>query len=130
MAGQTLMVVWSPFCYFFYRHWSLLVLRNSNGTASFMHSKEVVTQGGSLAMISYGIGILPLINNLKWEIPDITHPWYADKYGALGTFARLETYFHLLTLQGPGQEYYPKPPKSVLIIRPKNLETGKAFRAV
>ena len=94
-----------------------------------MHSKEVVTQGGSLAMISYGIGILPLINNLKWEIPDITHPWYADKYGALGTFARLETYFHLLTLQGPGQEYYPKPPKSVLIIRPKNLETGKAFRA-
>ena len=41
-------------CFFFnwYRHWSLLVLQNGNGTASFLHSKEGVTQGDPLAMIS------------------------------------------------------------------------------
>ena len=58
-----------------YRHWSSLVLRNRNGTASFLHSKEGVTQGDPLAMIAYRIGILPLIKNLKREIPDVTQPW-------------------------------------------------------
>ena len=66
-----------------------------------MHSDEGVTQGGPLAMITYRIGILPLINNLKRVIPDVTHTWYADDAGALVTFARIETYFNSLTRQGP-----------------------------
>ena len=49
-------------------------------------------------MIAYGIRILPLINNLIWEIPDVTYPWFTDDAGYLGAFARLETYFDLLTL--------------------------------
>ena len=53
-------------------HWSSMALRNWNGTASILHSREGVTQGGPLAMIVYGVGTLPLINNLKWEIPDAT----------------------------------------------------------
>ena len=80
-------------------------------------------------MIAYGIGILPLIKNLKWEIPDITHPWYAGDAGVLGTFTRIETYFDSITLQGPGRGYYTKPSKSVLIVRPDNIEAGKYFRA-
>ena len=32
------------------------------------------TQGYPIAMIAYWIGILPLINNTKREIPDVTHP--------------------------------------------------------
>ena len=48
-----------------YRLWSLLVLRNRNGTASFLHIIEGVTQEDPLSMITYGIGILPLINSLK-----------------------------------------------------------------
>ena len=40
-------------------------------------------------MIVYGIGILPIIKNLKREIPDVTQPCYADDAGALGTFADL-----------------------------------------
>ena len=52
-------------------------------------------------MIAYGIGILSLINNLKREIPDITQPWYVGDSGSLGEFAILETYFDLLSHQGP-----------------------------
>ena len=48
-------------------------------------------------MIAYGIGILPLIKNPKRAIPDVTQPWYTDDAGDLGTFARLDTYFDLLT---------------------------------
>ena len=67
-------------CFVFncYSHWSSLVLQKGNGTASILHSREGATQGDPLAMIAYGIGILPLINNLKREIPDVTHPWYAE----------------------------------------------------
>ena len=117
------------FVFNFYRHWSSLVLQNRNGAASFLHSKEGVMQGDSLAMIVYGIGILPLIKNIKMEIPDVTQPWYAGNSGALGTFSRLETYYDSLTRQGPEWGYYPEPSKSVLIVRPENLKAGKNFRA-
>ena len=80
-------------------------------------------------MIAYGIGILPLINNLKQEIPDVPQPWYADDAGALGTFTITDTYFDLLAHQGPGRGYYPKPTKIILIIHPDNLESGRDFRA-
>ena len=86
-----------------------------------------MTQGEPLAIIVYGIGIIPLIKNLKREIPDVTHPWYADDAGASGTFARLKIYFDLLTRQGPGRGYHPEPSKIILIIRPENIEAGKLF---
>ena len=84
-------------------------------------------QGYPFSMIIYGISILPLINNLRREIPDYTQPWYADDDGALGTLAILETYYDSLTGQGPGRGYHPEPSKIVLIVRPDNLEAGKLF---
>ena len=86
-------------------------------------------QGDPLAIIAYGIGIPQLIKNLKQEIPDFTQPWYADNAGALGTFTRLETYFDSLTRQCLGQGYHPDPTKSVLIVRPENLEAEKLLGA-
>ena len=78
-------------------------------------------------MIMYRINILPLINHLKLQIPDVTQPWYADNAGDLGTFAILEKYFDLLTCQGPERGYYPKPSKIIRFVRPDNLEAGKLF---
>ena len=80
-------------------------------------------------MIAYGIGILPLIKNIKRVIPDVTQPCYADDAGVLGTLARLETYFDSLTHQDPRRGYYPEPSKSVLIVRPENIEDRKVFGA-
>ena len=95
----TVQHVWMSGGHFFikcYHHWSLLVLRNGNETAIFLHSREGVMQGGPLVMIMYRIFILPLIPNLKQEISDVTQPWYDDNAGALGMFTRLETYFDSL----------------------------------
>ena len=86
-----------------------------------------MTQGDTLTIIAYGIGIIPLIKNIKREIPDVTQPWYAEDAGTLGTFARLAKYFDSLTRQVPGRTYYPELSNSVLIIRLKNLESGKEF---
>ena len=78
-------------------------------------------------MIAYVIGILPLIKNLKQEIPDVTQPWYDDDARDLVTFAIIETYFNLLIRQGPGRVYYPKPSKSELIVHPDNPDARKVF---
>ena len=80
---------------------------------SFLGSKEGVIQGGHLAMITYGIGIITFIKNLKQEIPHVSQTCYSDNTGALVTFERLEKYFDLLTRQGPGRGYYPKLSKTV-----------------
>ena len=117
----------APFVFNCYRHWSLLVLWNGNGTASIIHSRDGMMQGYHIAMISYGIGILPLIKTLKRAIPDGTQPWYADDSGALGTFARVETYIYSLTRQGLERGYHPELSKSVLIVRPENIEARKVF---
>ena len=71
-------------------------MKNGNGTAISLHSRDGATQGDPLEMIAYGICILPLIKNLKREFTDVAQPWYADDARALGKFARIEAYFHSL----------------------------------
>ena len=54
-------------------HWATLVIRNtSNGSGHFLHSKEGVNQGDPLTMITYGIGVLPLIRELQETHPRVT----------------------------------------------------------
>ena len=86
-------------------------------------------QGRPLKIIAYGIGILPLIKNLKQELPKINHPWYHDNAGALGRFVIIDIYFNLLTCQELECSYYPKPSKSILIIHPDNIEAIKLLGA-
>ena len=62
-------------------------LQKWGGAASFLNSREGVTQGHTPDMVTYGIGILPLIKQLKAEFPDIIDCWYDDDSGALGMFA-------------------------------------------
>ena len=96
------------------------VIRRLNSNCSELQCicREGVTQGDPLAMITYGIKILPLIKNLKQEIPDVTYPWYADYAGVLGMFVILETYFDLLTCQVSGGGFQPETSKIILIVRP------------
>ena len=52
-------------------------------------------------MITYSIGILPIIKKLKTHFPDVTQSWRADDARALGSFVRVKEYLHLLKLHGP-----------------------------
>ena len=74
-----------------YCHDSLIIPRNGYGTANIIHSREDVTQGDSLDMVVYWIGVL-----LISAYPDSTQTWYADNDGALRTFDNLEKYFNSL----------------------------------
>ena len=97
--------LWPSWACFFscYRHWSLIVLQNGNGMASFLHSMEDVMQGDPLYMVTYGIGVLPLIKCLKVAYPDFTQPWYVYHDGGLGTFDNIGSYFNSLKPFGPGR---------------------------
>jgi hypothetical protein len=78
--GNRIVVVWTVqfewtsgarFVFNCYRHWAILVIRAGNGLALFLFSKEGVTQGDPLAMVAYGISLLPLIRRLKDEFPSV-----------------------------------------------------------
>ena len=90
-----------------------------------MHSKEGVTQGDPLAMIAYGIGVLPLILELREAHPRVTQPWYADDAGAGGTFAEVQAHFQDLQVWGPARGYYREPTKSILVVTPGNVARAK-----
>ena len=56
-----------------YYHGATLVVRDTgDGSGHFLHSKEGVNQGNSLAIISYGIRVLPLIRELQGAQPRFT----------------------------------------------------------
>ena len=58
-----------------YRHCANLVVCNKgDGSGHFLHSKEGVNQGEPLEMIAYGIGVLPLIRELRDSPYCITQP--------------------------------------------------------
>ena len=63
-----------------------MVVRDiADGSGHFLYSKEGMTQGDPLAMIAYGIGVLPLIRDLRRSHTRVTQPWYADDAGAGGS---------------------------------------------
>ena len=76
------------FTYNCYKHWTMLVLRGEDGATIVLHSKEGVTQGDPLAMIVYGVGMLPLTRYLKMQIKELLQPWYADDVAAGGKFEK------------------------------------------
>ena len=72
-------------------------------------------------MIEYGIGVLPLIWELRDAHPRVTQPWYADDAGAGGTFQQVQAYFRDLQARGPARGYYPEPTNSILVVAPGNV---------
>ena len=92
-----------------------------DGSGHFLHSKEGVTQGDPLAIIAYGIGVLPFIRELWDAHPRVTQPWYADDVGAGGAFKDVQAHFQDLQARGPAQGYYLEPIKSILVVAPGNV---------
>ena len=90
-----------------------------------MHSKEGVNQGDPLAMITYGIGVLPLIRDLRRDHHRVTQPWYADNVGAGGKFGDVMAHFRDLQLRGPARGYFPEPTKSILVVAERNVPRAK-----
>ena len=61
-------------------------MRGEDGNITILHSTEGVTQGDSLAMVVYGVGMLPLNPLLQRQTYELMQLWYADDAAAGGKF--------------------------------------------
>jgi hypothetical protein len=93
------------------------VVRAGNGNATFLFSKEGVIQGDPLSMVVYGLTLLPLIQQLKDEFPDVFQLRHINDAGGGGKFQRIQEYFLWLVKLGPEYGYFPEPSKSILAVR-------------
>ena len=98
-------------------------MRGEDGAITILFSKEGVTQGDPLAMVVYGIGMLPLTRILQEMVKDLLQLWYADNASAGGKFNKILVYYNLLQQEGPKQGYFPGQPKSILIVKPHSGPT-------
>ena len=78
-------------------------------------------------MIAYGIGVLPLIQELRDTHPCVTQPWYADDVGSGGNFEKIIAHFGDLKVRGSPQGYFPYSTNSMLVVAPRNLARAEEF---
>ena len=108
----------SRFLFNMYRHNSVLVLRGKRAKdAVFLHSKEGVTQGCPLSMVAYALLILPLIKQLKKEMPVANSMWFADDGSVANKFKGIASFFRRLCQLGPNYGYFPEESKSILVVK-------------
>jgi hypothetical protein len=103
-----------------YKHHSSLVIRSSNGSKTTLLSKTGVTQGCPMAMPLYGMGLLPMIGQLKLDFPNLHHIWYADDGNGAGKLRDLLLLFLAIQRIGPSFGYYLNPAKCVIITNQGN----------
>ena len=98
-------------------------------TGEFIWSKEGATQGDPAAMAMYALGIRPMMDKLAEVLDDTTkQSWYADDAAACGRLQKLKDWWTRLSEIGPGFGYFPKPSKTVLIVKDlKFLPTAKSL---
>ena len=71
-------MVGARFLFICYRHWAQLLLRQSGELLVTILSREGVNQSDPLSMVSYGITVIPLAEELRAADPGILSPFYAD----------------------------------------------------
>ena len=82
-----------------------------------LSSEEGVTQGDPLAMVMYGLALLPLIRAIRPDDGDGVQSWYADDGQAVGRFEMLRRWWDKLERLGPLYGYYPRAVKTVLVVK-------------
>ena len=78
-----------------------MMIRAGDETGNLLFSKYGVTQEDILVIVVYGLGIPPLIHELRQDYPDVTHPWYEDDARAGGTFEGIWRLLDNLMERGP-----------------------------
>ena len=98
-------------------HSAQLILRHPGQPCHILCSKEGVTQGDPLSMVACGLGLLPLAEQLRMEVPDLLQPWCADDSAMAGSTRSIAKAMDLLLVLSPTQGHHPEPSKSIYLMR-------------
>ena len=100
-----------------------MIINNKNGMSDDILSDEGSTQGDVPAMAMYAIATKPLLDKLR----DVVDPdkckqvWYADDSSGAGQIPEIKKWWDELNVSGPKYGYYPKPSKTILIVKNERL---------
>jgi hypothetical protein len=108
--------LWPRCSYFLFNTYQGLAPLFLNGTDVLLYSREGTTQGDPLAMLFYGVSLMPLIRELRNPSCN-TQCWYADDSGSIGELRNVYLWLQHLVKEGPKYGYFPEPDKSYLIIK-------------
>ena len=75
-------------------------------------------------MVVYGLLVLPLIQKMQLELPEVASPWYADDAMAASKLGDVMRYFKWLEVVGKPYGYYPEETKSILVVPKKDTEAA------
>ena len=91
-----------------------------------LKSREGTTQGDSLGMAVYAIGLTPFLEMmLKITKDNDKMVAFADDLTAVGTFESLRRWWDNLIELGPKFGYNPQPSKSWLIVKDAKIEEAQ-----
>ena len=108
----------------FYRSPTRIFLQD--GSESFeLLSWEGTTQGCSLAMAMYALGLIPFVKEVLHACNQV---WFADDASGADKLANLLKW-HLLFKLGPSYGYFVNPVKCVLVVKPEYLAEAQAMFA-
>jgi hypothetical protein len=117
----------SRFAFNCYRHFNQVIVRRGNGRKAFIIlSEEGLSQGDPLAMILYGVALLPLVEGLRQAVPEATTPWFADDSAAIGNMHKCAKCLEYLSEHGPTYGYYIEPEKTHVICKEEEEPEAKA----
>ena len=99
-----------------------LIINDSNGSES-LSSEEGSTQGDVCAMGMYAVATRPLINILqeKTNQDQCKQVWYADDSSGGGKIKEIKKWWDEMNISGPKFGYFPKPSKTILIVKDPSL---------
>ena len=91
-------------------------------------SKEETAQGDPTAMVTYALGVTPLIHFLHEYVSMNNNRCkevaFADDFTIAGKIEGIRSYWELLQQVGPLYGYSPKPSKSYLVVKKQYLENS------
>jgi hypothetical protein len=95
------------------------MITDQSGQCDDILSEEGSTQGDVPAMAMYAIGTKPLLDKLMTSVdPELCKQvWYADDSGSAGKMNEMKKWWDELNQTGPKYGYFPKPSKTILIVK-------------
>ena len=83
--------------------------------------KKGVTQGGSFAMVAYGLVRLPIIYQLKETFMDANQTWYVENTSVIRLFNRIQPIWERLSTQESFRGYFTELAKFILVTGTHNI---------
>ena len=97
----------------------MVINDNENNNSDHILSEEGSTQGDVTATDMYAVGTRPLIDFLNENIDTslCQQAWFADDSTVGGKLREMRKWWDALNTAGPKYGYYPKPSKTLLIVK-------------